>query len=101
MREGGYINYAVSQGPPSKSQSGFGSYSSRRSCASMRSWTGGCLNETQFAAPSHVPLMLSAWRHDCNHVRPRSEIGGLTPADATKRVAPHRPEGHPINRLCL
>ncbi|MFT3976579.1 MAG: IS3 family transposase [Sphingomonas bacterium] len=56
-----------------------------------------CLNETLFASLSHARSVLSAWRDDYNHVRPHSGIGGLTPADAVRRLAPHRPEGHPIN----
>jgi putative transposase len=56
-----------------------------------------CLNETLFASLSHARSVLRAWRDDYNHVRPHSGIGGLTPADAARRVARPHPPGHPGN----
>ena len=56
-----------------------------------------CLNETLFASLSHARSVLSGWRHDYNHVRPHSGIGGLTPADAARRVVQPRPQGHDDN----
>lgn len=56
-----------------------------------------CLNETLFASLSHARSVLRAWRDDYNHVRPHSGIGGLTPADAARRVAQPHPPGHPGN----
>lgn len=51
-----------------------------------------CLNETLFASLSHAQSVLRAWRDDYNHVQPHNGIGGLTPADAARRVAqPHPP----------
>jgi len=52
-----------------------------------------CLNETLFASLGHARSVLSAWRHDYNHVRPHSGIGGLTPATAG-RLAPPVAHGH-------
>jgi putative transposase len=52
-----------------------------------------CLNETLFASLSHARSVLNAWRHDYNHVRPHSGIGGLTPATAG-RLAPPVAHGH-------
>ena len=56
-----------------------------------------CLNETLFVSLGHARSVLRLWRDDYNHVRPHSGIGGLTPADAARRVAPPRPEGHHTN----
>jgi len=56
-----------------------------------------CLNETLFASLSHARSVLSGWRHDYNHVRPHSGIGGLTPADAARRLVQTRPQGHHDN----
>ena len=56
-----------------------------------------CLNETLFASLSHARSVLSNWRDDYNHVRPHSGIGGLTPADAARRVVQSRPQGHDDN----
>ena len=56
-----------------------------------------CLNETLFASLSHARSVLRTWRDDYNHVRPHSEMGGLTPADAARRVAHHHLPGHPGN----
>lgn len=56
-----------------------------------------CLNETLFASLSHARSVLSSWRDDYNHVRPHSGIGGLTPADAARRVVQPRPQGHDVS----
>nr|WP_239016944.1 IS3 family transposase [Sphingomonas ginkgonis] len=56
-----------------------------------------CLNETLFVSLGHARSVLRLWRDDYNHVRPHSGVGGLTPADAAKRVVQHRPEGHHTN----
>jgi putative transposase len=53
-----------------------------------------CLNETLFASLSHARSALSSWRDDYNHVRPHSGTGGLTLADAVRRVVQPRPQGH-------
>jgi len=53
-----------------------------------------CLNETLFASLSHARSVRGNWRDDYNHVRPHSGIGGLTPADAARRVVQPRPRGH-------
>ncbi len=55
------------------------------------------LNETLFASLIHARSVLSGWRDDHNHVRPHSGIGGLTPADAARRVVQSRPHGHDDN----
>lgn len=54
-----------------------------------------CLNETLFASLSPARSVLGAWRDDYNHVRTHSGIGGLTPADAARRVA------QPLRRATL
>lgn len=51
------------------------------------------LNETLSASLSHARSVLSSWRDDYNNLRPHSVIGGLTPADPARRVAPPRREG--------
>ncbi|WP_241215107.1 IS3 family transposase [Sphingomonas sp. S-NIH.Pt15_0812] len=56
-----------------------------------------CLNETLFVSLGHARSVLRLWRDDYNHVRPHSGAGGLTPADAARRVVQHRPEGHHTN----
>jgi putative transposase len=53
-----------------------------------------CLNETLFVSLGHARSVLRLWRDDYNHVRPHSGIGGLTPADAARRIVQHRPEEH-------
>ena len=53
-----------------------------------------CLNETLFASLGHARSVLRAWRDDYNHVRPHSGIGGLTPADAARRLVQPAPEAH-------
>ena len=53
-----------------------------------------CLNETLFTSLAHARFVLDAWRHDYNHVRPHSKLGGNTPAEiAGQRVRGHAP-GH-------
>ncbi|QXF12470.1 IS3 family transposase [Sphingopyxis terrae] len=51
-----------------------------------------CLNETLFTSLAHARFVLDAWRHDYNHVRPHSKLGGRTPAEiAGQRVWGHAP----------
>ncbi len=38
-----------------------------------------CLNETLFTSLAHARFVLDAWRHDYNHVRPHSKLGGRNP----------------------
>jgi putative transposase len=56
-----------------------------------------CLNETLFVSLGHARSVLRLWRDDYNHVRPHSGTGGLTPADAARRVVQPRPDGHHDN----
>ena len=39
-----------------------------------------CLNEEVFDSLAHARMILGRWRHDYNHIRPHSSLGGLTPA---------------------
>ena len=39
-----------------------------------------CLNEEVFDSLAHARRILGRWRHDYNHHRPHSSLGGLTPA---------------------
>ena len=39
-----------------------------------------CLNEEVFDTLAHARMILGRWRHDYNHHRPHSSLGGLTPA---------------------
>ena len=48
-----------------------------------------CLNEEAFDSLAHARRVLARWRHDYNHVRPHSSLGGLTPAQM--RRAPEVP----------
>ena len=51
-----------------------------------------CLNETLFTSLPHARFVLDAWRHDYNHVRPHSKLGGKTPAEiAGQPVWGHAP----------
>jgi putative transposase len=51
-----------------------------------------CLNETLFTSLAHARFVLAAWRHDYNHVRPHSKLGGKTPAEiAGEPVWGHAP----------
>ena len=43
-----------------------------------------CLNEEVFDSLAHARRVLARWRHDYNHVRPHSSLGGLTPAQARR-----------------
>lgn len=56
-----------------------------------------CLNETLFGSLSHARPALSNWRYDYNHVRRHSGIGGLTPADAARRVVQRCSQWHDVN----
>ena len=44
------------------------------------------LNEEVFDDLAHARRLLALWRHDYNHLRPHSSLGGLTPIQA-KRAA--------------
>ena len=44
------------------------------------------LDETLFVSLGHARPVLRLWRDDYNHVRPHSGVGGLTPANAARRV---------------
>ena len=51
--------------------------------------TGGrlrdeCLNEEITGSLGHARRVLALWRHDYNHVRPHTSLGGLTPAEARR-----------------
>jgi putative transposase len=51
-----------------------------------------CLNETLFTSLAHVRFVLDAWRHEKNHCRQHSKLGGRTPAEiAGERVWGHAP----------
>ena len=43
-----------------------------------------CLNEEVFDSLAHARRVLARWRHDYNHARPHSSLGGLTPAQARR-----------------
>lgn len=45
------------------------------------------LNEEMFDTLTEARRKLDLWRHDYNHVRPHSSLGGLTPA--ARRTLPH------------
>ena len=45
-----------------------------------------CLNEEVFGSLAHARRVLARWRHDHNHARPHSSLGGLTPAQ-TRRAS--------------
>ncbi len=38
-----------------------------------------CLNEEVFDSLAHARRILAHWRHDYNHIRPHSSLGGLAP----------------------
>jgi len=46
-----------------------------------------CLNETLFSSLRQARVILDAWRHDYNHVRPHSALGGQSPVEAKKTKA--------------
>ena len=51
-----------------------------------------CLNEEVFDSLAHARRVLARWRHDHNHERPRSSLGGPTPAQARRSSEiPHSP----------
>jgi len=53
-----------------------------------------CLKERLFTSLAHARFVVDAWRHDYNHVRPHSKLGGKTPVEiADQRVRGHAP-GH-------
>jgi putative transposase len=43
-----------------------------------------CLNEEVLDSLSHARRMLDRWRHDYNHVRPHSSLGGPAPFQARR-----------------
>ena len=52
-----------------------------------------CLNEEVFDGLAHARRVRARWRHDCNHVRPHSSLGGLTPVQARRSPEPiHGPD---------
>jgi putative transposase len=51
---------------------------------------GECLNTTLFASLAHARLMLAAWRHGYNRIRPHSKPGGKTSSRSPANVS----EGH-------
>ena len=50
-----------------------------------------CLNEEVFESLAHARRIIARWRHDYNHTRPHSALGGATPAQA--RRSPELIEG--------
>lgn len=44
-----------------------------------------CLNEEVFDSLAHARKVLGRWRHDYNHHRPHSSLGGLTPVSHAGR----------------
>ena len=69
-----------------------------------------CLNETLFTSLPHARFVLDAWRHDYNHVRPHSKLGGRTPVEkagqpvwghAPRQVAITSTNHHEGAGLCL
>ena len=57
----------------------------------------GCLNAALFASLAHARFVLDAWRHDYNHVRPHSKLGGKTPAE----IAGQRVWGHASRHVAI
>jgi len=51
-----------------------------------------CLNEHIFLSLAEARLTIEAWRDDCNHRRPHSSLGALTPVEfaqlKTKKLIP-------------
>jgi putative transposase len=46
-----------------------------------------CLNEHWFTSIEHARAVIADWRHEYNEERPKKSLGGLTPAQYTKRLA--------------
>ena len=46
-----------------------------------------CLNEEIFDSLAEARRRLALWRHDYNHVRPHSSLGGMAPAEARRALA--------------
>jgi putative transposase len=44
-----------------------------------------CLNEILFSSLRHARVELASWRHDYNHVRPHSALGGESPMEALSK----------------
>jgi putative transposase len=53
-----------------------------------------CLNETLFEDLHHVRDVLAAWRHDYNHIRPHSSLGGQSPVQALQNKNAKSLKGH-------
>jgi putative transposase len=53
-----------------------------------------CLNETLFASLRHARVELASWRHDYNHVRPHSALGGKSPMEALSKRKTKASWGH-------
>lgn len=51
-----------------------------------------CLNETLFTSRAHARFVLDAWRHDYNHVRPHSKLGGKTPPRSPANMSGGMPQ---------
>lgn len=45
-----------------------------------------CLNEEVFESLAHARRVIALWRHDYNHARPHSALGGATPAEARRSL---------------
>jgi putative transposase len=62
-----------------------------------------CLNEHWFQRIAEAQILIEAWRHDYNTVRPHSALGQRTPAqfardtEGARRLSPARPVGDPIS----
>lgn len=48
-----------------------------------------CLNENWFTPLEHAKATISAWRRDCNEVRPRSSLGKSPPAEFAVLLREH------------
>ena len=52
-----------------------------------------CRGEEVFDGLAHTHRLLARWRHDHNHARPHSSLGGLTPMQARRSPEPlHGPD---------
>ncbi len=53
-----------------------------------------CLNETLFTSLAHARVVLAAWRHDYNTVRPHSRLGERTPTQIAGQHGPGQAPDH-------
>jgi transposase InsO family protein len=53
-----------------------------------------CLNEILFSSLRHARVELASWRHDYNHVRPHSALGGKSPMEALSKGNSKASWGH-------